>query len=157
MVTSSNGNIFHVTGHLCGEFTGPRWFPRNKASDAELWYFFRSEAWLNGWVNNHEAGDLSRHRAHYDVTVMDVWSSQFRSRIYMVPALESLNFVWISSKQILWYHFCETCRQIIPIPVYHCFHKQWIRYKLQIKTIVKIHYLTRTVFRQPKKIIRVFN
>ena len=28
-------------------------------------------AWLNGWVNNREAGDLGRHRAHYDVTVMD--------------------------------------------------------------------------------------
>ena len=24
MMTSSNGNIFHVTGHLCGEFTGDR-------------------------------------------------------------------------------------------------------------------------------------
>ena len=24
----------------------------------------------NGWVNNGKAGDLSRHRAHYDVTVM---------------------------------------------------------------------------------------
>ena len=24
MMTSSNGNIFRVTGHLCGEFTGPR-------------------------------------------------------------------------------------------------------------------------------------
>ena len=23
MMTSSNGNIFRVTGHLCGEFTGP--------------------------------------------------------------------------------------------------------------------------------------
>ena len=26
--------------------------------------------WINGWVNNHEAGDLKRRRAHYDVTVM---------------------------------------------------------------------------------------
>ena len=25
---------------------------------------------INGWVNNGEAGDLRRHRAHYDVTVM---------------------------------------------------------------------------------------
>ena len=24
MMTSSNGNIFRVTGHLCGKFTGPR-------------------------------------------------------------------------------------------------------------------------------------
>ena len=27
---------------------------------------------INGWVNNCEAGDLRRHRAHYDVTVMDL-------------------------------------------------------------------------------------
>ena len=37
MMTSSNGNIFRVTGLLCGEFTGPRWIPHTKASDAELW------------------------------------------------------------------------------------------------------------------------
>ena len=37
MMTSSNGNIFRVTGHLCGEFTGPRWIPHTKASDAVLW------------------------------------------------------------------------------------------------------------------------
>ena len=38
MMTSSNGNIFRVTDHLCGEFTGHRWIPRTKASDAELYY-----------------------------------------------------------------------------------------------------------------------
>ena len=26
--------------------------------------------WTNGWVNNQDAGDLRRHRAHYDVIVM---------------------------------------------------------------------------------------
>ena len=26
---------------------------------------------INGWVNNRKAGDLRRHRAHYDVIVMD--------------------------------------------------------------------------------------
>ena len=30
--------------------------------------------WINGWVNNREAGDLRRYRAHYDVTVMmSIW------------------------------------------------------------------------------------
>ena len=29
-------------------------------------------AWIIGWVNNREAGDLRRHRAHYDVIVMYV-------------------------------------------------------------------------------------
>ena len=64
MMTSSNGNIFRVTGHLCGEFTGPRWIPRKKTSDAELWCFLWS------WVNNHGAGDLRRYCAYYDVIVM---------------------------------------------------------------------------------------
>ena len=36
MMTSSNGNIFRVTGHLLGEFTCPRWIPLTKASDAQL-------------------------------------------------------------------------------------------------------------------------
>ena len=27
-------------------------------------------AWINVWANNREAGDLGRHRAHYDVTAM---------------------------------------------------------------------------------------
>ena len=32
--------------------------------------FHLIRAWINGWVNNREAGDLSRHDAHYDVSVM---------------------------------------------------------------------------------------
>ena len=28
-------------------------------------------AWINDWVNNGEADDLRRHRAHNDVTVMN--------------------------------------------------------------------------------------
>ena len=67
-MTSSNGNIFRVTGRLCGEFTGHRWIPSTKASDAEL-LFSLICAWINGWVNNGEAGDLRRHRSHYDVSV----------------------------------------------------------------------------------------
>ena len=42
MMTSSNGNIFRFTGHLCGEFTGHRWIPHTKASDAELLCFLWS-------------------------------------------------------------------------------------------------------------------
>ena len=29
--------------------------------------------WIDGWVNNGEAGDFRRHRAHYDVTVMKIY------------------------------------------------------------------------------------
>ena len=67
MMTSSNGNIFHVTGHLCREFTGHRWIPRTKANDAELWYFFYlclnkrlSKQWW-GWWFETPACPLWRH------------------------------------------------------------------------------------------------
>ena len=30
--------------------------------------------WMNGWINNHEAGDLRRHQAHYGVFVMIQYS-----------------------------------------------------------------------------------
>ena len=33
--------------------------------------FYLICAWINGTANNREAGDLRRHRAHYDITVMN--------------------------------------------------------------------------------------
>ena len=30
-------------------------------------------AWTNGWANNSDAGDLRRHRAHYNPCGMEVW------------------------------------------------------------------------------------
>ena len=42
MMTSSNGNIFRVSGPLCGKLTGLRYIPRTKPSDAELWCFLWS-------------------------------------------------------------------------------------------------------------------
>ena len=35
--------------------------------------------WINGWVNNREAGDLRRYRAHYDVIVMICGPQPIRS------------------------------------------------------------------------------
>ena len=37
--------------------------------------------WINGWVNNGEAGDLRRYRAHYDVIIMDILFSMCISGI----------------------------------------------------------------------------
>ena len=41
-MTLSNGNIYRLTGPLCGEFTGHRRILLPKASDAELWNFLWS-------------------------------------------------------------------------------------------------------------------
>ena len=64
MMMSSNGNIFCITGPLCGEFTGHRWIHLTKASDAELWCFFYL------CLNKQLSKPSGYHHAHYDVTVM---------------------------------------------------------------------------------------
>ena len=69
-MTSSNGNIFRVTGPLCGEFTGPGEFPQKGQWQGALMFSLIC-VWINGWVNNREAGDLRRYRGHYDVIVMN--------------------------------------------------------------------------------------
>ena len=48
---------------VTGEFPAQR--PVTQSFDVSLIC-----AWINGWVNSGEAGDLRRHRAHYDITVM---------------------------------------------------------------------------------------
>ena len=67
MLTSSNGNIFRVTGHLCREFTVHRLIPLTKVSDVELWCFLWSaperlskQSW--GWWFETPSGSLWRHR-----------------------------------------------------------------------------------------------
>ena len=47
MMTSSNGNIFHVTGHLCGEFTGPQIFDlrlNKRLSKQSLGWWFEMQS-----------------------------------------------------------------------------------------------------------------
>ena len=66
MMTSSNGNIFRVTGHLCGEFIAHRRIPRPKASDAELLCFlWHLNKWLSkqswGWWFETPSRPLCRH------------------------------------------------------------------------------------------------
>ena len=69
MITSLNGNIFRVTGHLCGEFTGHRWISHTKARDAELWFFFN--LCLNKRLSKQSLGwCFETPSPHYDVIVM---------------------------------------------------------------------------------------
>ena len=71
MMTSSNGN--NKAARYC-PFVREihRWSVNCPHKGQWRWALLFSLicAWINGWVNNREAGDLRRHRAHYDVTVM---------------------------------------------------------------------------------------
>ena len=64
MMTSSNGNIFSVTGPLCWPVNS-----HHKGQWCGALMFSLICVWINGWVNHFEAGDLGRHRTHYDVIV----------------------------------------------------------------------------------------
>ena len=49
----------------------------------------------NGWVNNGDAGDLRRHCAHYDVTVMEMSSAKFRSFLLRLQWVKAVG-IWNS-------------------------------------------------------------
>ena len=56
MMLSSYGNIFRLTGHLCGEFTGPREFPTQRPVTRSFDVFFDlhlnkrlSKQWWGWW------------------------------------------------------------------------------------------------------------
>ena len=69
MMMSSNGNIFRVTGPLWRESTGHRWFSSQTQWRGAVMFSLICN-WTNGWANEPDAGDLRRHRAHCDFTVM---------------------------------------------------------------------------------------
>ena len=70
MMTSSNGNIFpRYWPFVRGIHRSPVNSPHKGQWRGAL-VFSLICVRINGWVNNGEAGDLRRYRAHYDVTVM---------------------------------------------------------------------------------------
>ena len=68
MMTSSNGNIFRVTGHLCGEFTGPGEFPTQRpvTRSFDVYFDLRPNKRLSkqslGWWFETLSPPLWRHR-----------------------------------------------------------------------------------------------
>ena len=129
MMTSSNGNIFRVSGTLCGEFTGPGEFPTQRPVTRSFDVFFMC-IWINGWVNTRQAGDLRCYRGHYDVIIMttfekdasiglwwsNMWSSLFlKSRItFAILSACQKNMITENGEAIrLHYHFQQVCRQSI--------------------------------------------
>ena len=57
-------------------------------------------AWISAWVNNREAGNLRRHRAHYDVNVM--WWRFFVSSINIGQQLVMIHYFW-TKYRIIWH------------------------------------------------------
>ena len=49
-----------------------------------------SFAWTDGWTNNRDAGDLRRHRAHYNVT-----DDQISDTVYCMAAADLVNSLYL--------------------------------------------------------------
>ena len=59
--------------HYWSFVRGIYWSPVNSPQKGQLrgaLMFSLICAWINGWANIREAGDLRRHRVHYDVTII---------------------------------------------------------------------------------------
>ena len=87
----------------------------HKASHTALWYFLWSASeQTNGWANNRDASFLRRHRAHYDVTVMDTRKySMFQNHVFCSQfATPQLSFSLVSiCKKIRWRRVTRFKRQ----------------------------------------------
>ena len=94
MMTSSNGNIFHVTGPLWGEFTCHQWIPLTKASDAELWCFlwFAPEQTIEQTIVRLVIRD-----AIHDVSVMNkpiIAHTEIISHMQRLLLLDCSHVIW---------------------------------------------------------------
>ena len=54
--------------HYWSFVQGIHWSPVNSPHKGQ-WCGALICTWINGWINNGEAGDLRHHRTHYDVTI----------------------------------------------------------------------------------------
>ena len=52
--------------------------------------------WINGWVNNREAGDLRRYRAHYDAIVMYI--AVTHSYIWYITVIHNVFTIYMKLK-----------------------------------------------------------
>ena len=112
-MTSSNGNIFRVTGHLCGEFTDRRWIPPTTASDAELWCLNErlSIQWW-GWWFETPSGPLWHHSNEWidECTVQQAVRLVTHSDKHPIDSLQVCRHImryqmFVHDDVIKWKHF----------------------------------------------------
>ena len=113
MMTSSNENIFRVTGHLCGEFTGPGEFPTQRPVTRSFDVYFDlcpnkrlSKQWWGWWFETLSCS-LWRHRNESSVC-----------KDYIIISLHwpldrrGNNFISVFFKLILWVGILSTSSAI---------------------------------------------
>ena len=117
MMTSSNGNVFRVTGPLCGEFTGPSDFPTQRPVTRSFDVFFdlrlnkplSKQSW--GWWFQTLSHSLWRHRNECVVYVL--YFPLWRCVQYVV------DLGWVKSDITAPSHYLNKCWLIIEGVLWH--------------------------------------
>ena len=65
-------------------------------------------AWTNGQANNRDAGDLRRHRAHYDVTELQTWRIKWAVNQLKAREVSPILHYWRIIAQYFPKVLCET-------------------------------------------------
>ena len=83
-------------------------FPSQRPVTQSLGVFFIC-VWTNNWGNNRETGDLRRHHAHYDVTVMFTHHGMIYQNVIILTVHVPRNFVHFCKAVFrFWIHCCST-------------------------------------------------
>ena len=110
MMTSSNGNIFRVTVHLCEDFTGHRWIPAQRPVTRSFDVFFdlrlikRLSKQLRGWWFETPLRSLWSHcnaviYNHVIMTRMDIYYMCLNHNWFISIMLYEVNLVNFSNQQ----------------------------------------------------------
>ena len=90
MMTSSNGNIFRVTGHLCGEFTGE--FPTQRLVTRGFDIFL--DLRLNKGLSKQSRGWW------FETLTCPLWRQCNDSKLQMCTSFVTLILNWVNISQI---------------------------------------------------------
>ena len=124
MMTASNGNIFRVTAHLCGKFTGPGEFPAQRLVTLSFDVFFdlhpnkrlSKQSW--GWWFETPSRPLWPHCNAFDPIIVN-WArlrTNFSEISINIKSFHATMIIWWfpwqrAKNALVWY---VHCRQLQP-------------------------------------------
>ena len=134
-MTPSNGNIFRVAGHLCGEFVGPGEFPTQRpvTQSFDVFLDLRPNKRLSkhswGWWFEMPSCPLWRH-CNDSYQTMRPWGT-FHERVF------PWHFKFNGKFVLAWLHRRVSYRYKISCPIFHSdqFTTIWIRAELNFHRI----------------------